>query len=100
SIPCRSACEKIIPQKAGQCSHTHGANELCRRAIPPTQQTQPRDGQSRALNQIYVADFGAAVVKVIAIPSGKCVATLNASNGLSLPAGASTAKISLRKNRG
>ena len=33
-------------------------------------------------------------------PSGKYVATLNASNGLSLPAGASTAKISLRKNRG
>jgi hypothetical protein len=43
---------------------------------------------SHALNRIYVADFGAADVKVIAIPRGKHVATLNASNGLSLPAAA------------
>jgi DNA-binding beta-propeller fold protein YncE len=43
---------------------------------------------SHALNRIYVADFGAAVVKVIAVPSDKHVATLGASEGLSLPSGA------------
>ncbi|MGA7356228.1 MAG: hypothetical protein WBW76_12440 [Candidatus Cybelea sp.] len=43
---------------------------------------------SRALGQIYVADYGAADVQVLAIPKGKVVATLGARDGLSLPTGA------------
>jgi hypothetical protein len=43
---------------------------------------------SRPLGQIYVADYGAGDVQVLAIPKGKRVATLGASDGLSLPSSA------------
>jgi hypothetical protein len=43
---------------------------------------------SRSLAQIYVADYGAGDVQVLAIPKGKLVATLGAGDGLSMPSGA------------
>jgi hypothetical protein len=43
---------------------------------------------SRVLGQIYVADYGAGDVQVLAIPKGKLVATLGPGDGLSLPSGA------------
>jgi hypothetical protein len=43
---------------------------------------------SRSLAQIYVADYGAGDVQVLAIPKGKLVATLGPGDGLSMPSGA------------
>lgn len=43
---------------------------------------------SHALNLMYVTDYGAADVQVLTVPKGKHIATVGASDGLSMPSGA------------